>query len=125
MRNRLIALAALIFALHAEVSYAQNYPLPPDLRTAPATVVVDRLLAGREALALSPEQVASLTTLSSHLAHERGHFVIIDLDQVPGRSVPRLMRVKTTADQAYHQALKILSPEQQGQAAKLLAGSTR
>ncbi len=125
MRHRLTALAALIIALHAEVSYAQNYSLPPDLRDAPAPWVVDRLLTGREALALSPDQVTSLTALSSHLAHERGHFVIIDLDQVPGRSVPRLKRVKTTAEQAYHQALKLLSPEQQAQTAKVLAGSPR
>lgn len=125
MQHRTLALAALIFVLRADVSYAQNQSLPPDLRDATAPWVVDRPLSGREALALRPEQITRLTTLSSTRAHERGHLVVLDLDQVPGKSVPRLNRVKTTANQAYHQALKILSPEQQGQAAKLLAASTR
>lgn len=121
MRTRILTLTALIFALESSVTAAQNHPLPANLKSASAALVVDRLLAGREALALSADQAARLTALSTRLHHDRGRPVITGLDRVPGKSVPVVERIKTTATEAYRQASAVLTSEQQARAAELLA----
>ncbi|MEO8140638.1 MAG: hypothetical protein ABI742_13375 [Gemmatimonadota bacterium] len=120
MRTRILSLAALFLALEGSVAVAQNYALPANLTSASAAAVVDRLLAGREALALTADHASRLTVLSTRLHHDRGRAVVTGLDRVPGKSVPRTERIKTTATEAFRQASAILSPTQQAAAARLL-----
>jgi len=116
MRIRSLALSALALALTVHVAVAQEYRLPANLKSAPAAVVVDRLLAGREALALQPFQVTQLTALSRRLHDERGRA----RPAAPGKSVPRSMRTRTTAAEAFRRALALLTPDQQARAVQLL-----
>lgn len=125
MHSRILTLAALLVALESTVAGAQNNPLPPHLKSAGAAMVVDRLLAGREALALNADQAAQLTRLSTRLHYDRGRPVITGWDRVPGHSVPRIERIKTTASEAFHQASSVLTADQQAKAAQLLETSSR
>lgn len=113
MRTRILTLAALFLALESPVATAQNDAYS-------ATSVVDRLLAGREALELTADQTARLTVLSTHLHHDRGRAVVTGLDRVPGKSVPRLARIRTTTAEAFHQASAVLTTAQRAAAAQLL-----
>jgi hypothetical protein len=123
MRARILALTALILALGSSVIAAQT--LPAYLKNAPAATVIGRILAGRDQLALSAEQVARLTVLENQLKHDRGRTVVTGLDQVPGKSVPRVERVKATAAEAFRQASALLSTEQQAKASRLLGAGSR
>ena len=118
MRTRTLTLAALILALGNSAVAAQT--LPASLTTAPASTVVSRILAGRDQLELNPEQVARLAELEQQLRHDRGRPVITGLDRVPGKSVPRIERLKTSATEAFRQALKVLNADQQAKATRLL-----
>lgn len=118
MRTRILTLAALILALENSVVAGQT--LPASLKIAPAATVVGRILAGRDQLGLNPEQVARLAKLEQRLQHDRGRPVVTGLDRAPGKSVPRIERVKTSATGAYRQALRVLRPDQQATAARLL-----
>ena len=120
MRTRILTLATLIFALESSAATAQSLVLPTSLNTVSATLVIDRLLAGREALALTTDQAARLTQLSTRLHHDRGHLIVTGLDRVPGKSIPRLTRIKTTSTEAFRQAASLLTTEQQAKAARLL-----
>ena len=120
MRTRIFTLSALLLALGSTVVAAQSSLLPPNLKSASAALVVDRLLAGREALALSADQAAQLTLLSTRLHRGRGHLVIAGLDRVPGKSVPRIERTGTTAAEAFRQASALLTPAQQARAGVVL-----
>ncbi len=118
MRTRILTLTALILALGSSVNAAQ--PLPAHLRNVPASTVLDRILAGRGELGLNPVQVERLTVLSNQMRHERGRLVVRGLDGVPGKSVPRLERIRTSATEAFHQALRVLDPDQRAKASQLL-----
>lgn len=118
MRIRILLLTALILALGSSVIAAQT--LPAHLKNAPASTVIGRILAGRDQLALSADQVARLTVLENQLKHDRGRLVVTGLDRVPGKSVPRVERVRTTATEAFRQASALLSSEQQAKASRLL-----
>lgn len=120
MRTRILTLAALIFALESSIATAQSVALPTSLKRVSAAQVIDRLLAGREVLALNPDQATRLTQLSTRLHHDRGRLVVIGLDRVPGKSIPRLARIKTTSTEAFRQAAALLTTEQQARAARLL-----
>ena len=120
MRTRILTLATLIFALESSVATAQSLALPGNLKSASGALVIDRLLAGREALALTADQSTRLTLLSSHFHHDRGRLVVAGLDRVPGKSIPRLTRINTTSTEAFRQAASLLTTEQQTKAARLL-----
>ncbi len=120
MRTRILTLATLIFALESSVATAQSLALPGNLKSASAALVIDRLLTGREALALTSDQAARLTQLSTRLHHDRGHLVVTGPDRVPGKSIPRLTRIKTTSPEAIRQAASLLPTEQPAKAARLL-----
>lgn len=123
MRARILALTALILALGSSVIAAQT--LPAHLNNVPAATVIGRILAGRDQLALTADQVARLTDLEARLRHDRGHTLITGLDRVPGKSVPRVERVRTTAREAFRQASALLSAEQQAKATRLLDAHSR
>ena len=123
MRARILTLTALILALGSSVIAAQT--LPAHLKNAPAATVIGRILAGRDQLALSADQVARLTVLENQLKHDRGRTVVTGLDRVPGKSVPRVERVRTTATEAFRQASALLSTEQQAKASRLLDAHSR
>ncbi len=110
MRTRILTLAALILALESTVATAQSLALPSNLASTSAALVIDRLLAGRESLALTADQATRLTRLSTRFRYDRGHTVIAGLDRVPGKSVPRVQRVRTTATEAFRQASAVLTP---------------
>jgi hypothetical protein len=88
-----------------------------------APVLVSELLAHRQELSLTAEQVDSLTTLSERIRHDRGHLQIVALDRVPGKSVPRFARVYPLRREARGMALRLLTPDQRVAADKLLRGS--
>lgn len=123
MRTRILTLTALILALGSSVIAAQI--LPAHLKNAPAATVIGRILAGRDQLALSADQVARLTVLEDQLKHARGRTVVTGLDRVPGKSVPRVERVRTTATEAFRQASALLSTEQQAKASRILDAHSR
>lgn len=125
MRTRILTLATPIFALESSVATAQSLAWPGNLKSASAALVIDRLLAGREALALTSDQAARLTQLSTQLHHDRGHLIVTGLDRVPGKSIPRLTRMKTTSTEAFRQAASLLTTEQQTKAARLLDTTDR
>lgn len=125
MGTRILSLAALILALESTVAAAQSSALPSNLTAASAALVIDRLLAGRESLSLTADQATRLTRLSARFHRDRGHPVIAGLDRVPGKSVPRIRRVNTTATEAFRQASAVLTPEQQAEAVRLLASLGR
>ena len=109
MRIRLLAPAALFVALRAPTSLAQNVQLPGAIRRASASEVLQRLLIGREALGLNPDQVARSTALSNRFRSERGRSRIVALDRVP---------------EAFRPALVVLTPEQRANAVRALEGSS-
>ena len=80
MRARILTLTALILALGSSVIAAQI--LPAHLKNAPAATVIGRILAGRDQLALSADQVARLTVLENQLKHDRGRTEVTGLDQI-------------------------------------------
>ncbi len=125
MRRHFFTTAVLFLALTGPVAAAQAPELPAKLRSTAPWVVVDRILAGREVLALSTDQVTRLSRLAEHLRAERGRLVFTGLDRVPGKSVPRYARKRTTAGEAYRQAVTVLSAEQQARVAPLLGATHR
>ena len=125
MRTRILTLATLIFALESSVATAQSLALPANLKSASAALVIDRLLAGREVLALNADQAARLSQLSHRLHHDRGRLVVTGLDRVPGKSIPRIARIKTTSTEAFREASALLTAEQQAKAARLLDSAGR
>lgn len=118
MRARILILAALILASGTSIIVAQT--LPTHLKTAPAARVIDRILAGRDQLELNADQLTRLTQLREQLRQERGRPVVTGLDRVPGKPVPRIGRVKTTATEAFRRASALLDPEQRARATRLL-----
>ena len=118
MRTRILTLAALILTLGNSVVAART--LPAHLRAAPASTVVERILAGRDQLGLNADQVERLTQLEAQLRHDRDHPVVTGLDRVPGKSVPRIERRKTTASEAFRRVSAVLTAEQQINATRLL-----
>ncbi len=123
MCTRILTLTALIIALGSSAIAAQTPPA--HLKNPPAATVIGRILAGRDQLALSADQVARLTVLENQLKHDRGRTVVTGLDRVPGKSVPRIDRVTTTATEAFRQASALLSSEQQAKASRLLDAHSR
>jgi hypothetical protein len=85
-----------------------------------APVLISQLLAHRQELSLTAGQVDSLTTLSERIRHDWGHLQIVGLDRVPGKSVPRFARVYPLRREAREMALRLLTPDQRGEADKLL-----
>jgi len=118
MRTRILTLTALILALGTSLLAAQTLPARP--KTAPAATVIERILAGRDLLELNGDQVARLTRLAERLRNERGRPVVTRLNRVPGKSVPRITRTRTTAAEAFRQASVLLNAEQQVKANRLL-----
>ena len=123
MRARILTLTVLILAVGSSVIAAQT--LPAHLKNAPAATIIGRILADRDQLALTADQVARLTDLEAHLRHDRGRTVVTGLDRVPGKSVPRVERVRTTATEAFRQASALLRAEQQAKASRLLDAHSR
>lgn len=112
-----LAAAAILLPLRAaaEIASGNEAPLPT-----PAYVVVDRILAERGRLSLGRQQVAKLAQLAERLRADGGRLKLVGLDGVPGKSVPRYIRVFPTSDGALRQALDLLTPEQRGEAARFL-----
>jgi|SRR5690606_2650197 len=119
MRIRILTLVALILAMGTSDIRAQT--LPAHFSSAPAAAIVGRILASREELALSADQVVRLTALESQLKHERGRAVVAGRGRAPGKSVPRIRRRLTTAGQALRQASALLTVDQQAKVTRLFA----
>ncbi|MEO7474383.1 MAG: hypothetical protein ABIY46_03525 [Gemmatimonadales bacterium] len=110
-----VAAMALLLPIRAQAQVAQ--PGVSDT----AYLVVDRLLMHRGALALTKDQVKSLTALSRRLRTDGRRRRLVDFDRVPGKSVPRYTHAPT-AGETRRLALHPLSPEQRQEAALLLDG---
>lgn len=117
MRIRFLTAATLAVTalLLPNLSQAQS-SRPPRVRSEAAYLMVDRLVAHREALALTEHQVHDLTTLSHRLRHPR----VVGFDGAPGKAVPRIERARPTPDDARRLALRHLNPEQRRQAVAIL-----
>ncbi len=114
-----LAAAAILLPLQA---HAENGPAQASL-PAPAYGVVDRLLADRQRLALDSLQVVELTRLGERLRAHRGRLELVGFNRVPGKSVPRYIRVYPSAEEALRSALDLLTPDQRAQAVRLLGDS--
>ncbi len=79
----------------------------------PPVAVVARLIAEREALALSPTQLRALHELHAKLDQEHA---LQRLSSKPQNTAPRF----TSAAEARRQALAVLSAEQRGRAERVL-----
>jgi len=120
LRSAILAAAVLLPARNATLAAS----LKPPHREA-SYVLVERLLAHREALSLSTRQVTDLTALSTSLRQDRGRLRIAGHDRVPGKAVPRVERVRPTVSEARQRALHLLTPRQRGEAEKILGLVTR
>jgi hypothetical protein len=89
-------------------------------RVPPARAVIGSLLAHRQELALSSAQVDSLTALGDRSREDHGRLQIAGFDRVPGKSVPRFVRVYPVRQRAGEMALRLLSPEQRQEADRIL-----
>ena len=118
MHTRILTLLALILTLGTSNTWAQS--LPAHLKSAPAAAIIGRILAGREQLDLKADQVARLSRLEEQLRRDRGRSVLAGLNRVPGKSVPRIKRRRTTATEALRQASALLTVEQQAKVTRLL-----
>ena len=86
--------------------------------------VVQRILKYRTELALSEDQVARLTRLESTLREETGRLVMVGFDRVPGKSVPRYERRRTSQAEALRQAMALISPDHREHARLLVSGDS-
>jgi len=93
-------------------------------RVVVAQTVVGTLLSHREELSLTSGQVDSLTALAVRIREDRGRLQIVGLDRVPGKSVPRFVRVYPVRREARGTALRLLTPDQRVEADRLLRGGT-
>jgi hypothetical protein len=117
MRNRILTAAAAVALLFPGRPAAQ-VSVPRRPRPEATHVIVDRLLAHREELSLTKEQVVDLSALSSKL--RRGRLKLVGLDRVPGKSAPRYKRVYLTSADARRMAIHLLTPPQAKRAEAIL-----
>ncbi len=116
------ALAALVVLLPIR-SEAQTSAERPHRRTAQRPV--SELLSHRRQLSLTGGQVDSLTALANRIRVDRGRLQVVGFDGVPGKSVPRFVRVYPVRQRAGERALRLLSPEQRQGANRLLREGRR
>jgi hypothetical protein len=96
-----LAVTAALLPLRAEAAPASTTLLiNPTLQYA----VVDQLLRHRDHLSLDHRQVTALIDLSTRLRKAGGSPQVAGLDRVPGKSVPRFVRVAPSRDQAVRSA---------------------
>jgi len=117
MRTRFLIVAALAIAVAMPVSAT---PVSPSPKPSTAAQAIERLLTNRDALKLTTDQVTGLTQLATRAARERVR--VAGLDRVPGKSVPRAVRERTSVTEAVRQALALLSTGQRNKAVELLKG---
>lgn len=118
-----ISRAALLIA--AGLIIAPVISIPDAAAQGPrSSDVVRRILQYRTELVLSGTQIGQLTQLESSLREETGRRVLVVLDRVPGKSVPRYERVPTSREEAMRQALAIIAPAHREHAQVLLAGDS-
>jgi len=110
--------AALV--LHPPSTRAQTNSMVSESRPKPAYVVIDQLIAQGALLALDSTQVAKLSKLKERLRADRGRLKRLAGSRVPGKSVPRYVRVFYTSDQALRLALDVLTQDQPVLATRLL-----
>jgi hypothetical protein len=117
------ALAALIVLLPVR-SEAQASTRSEHIRAQNAQAVVGELLSHSQELALTKGQVDSLTALAVRIREDRARLQIVGLDRVPGKSVPRFVRVYPVRREARGTALRLLTPDQRVEAHRLIRGGT-
>lgn len=86
--------------------------------------VVQRILKYRTELALSEDQVAKLSRLESALREETGRLVLVGFDRVPGKSVPRYERRRTSQAEALRQAIELIAPAHREHARLLISSDS-
>ena len=115
------ALAAVVVLLPVR-SEAQTSVPAERIRGDSAQVVVGELLSHRQELSLTSGQVDSLTALATRIREDRGRLQIVGFDRVPGKSVPRFVRVYAIQRKARVLAFRLLTPDQRVEADKILHG---
>jgi hypothetical protein len=112
------ALAAFVILLPVR-SEAQASAPPERTRAESPQAVVGQLLSHRQELSLTSGQLDNLTVLATRIREDRGQLQIAGFDRVPGKSVPRFVRVYRIRREAKEMALRVLTPEQRVQADKV------
>ena len=115
------ALAALVVLLPLR-SEAQTSVTAARTRADSANAVIGELLAHRQQLSLTSGQIDSLTVLATRIREDRGRLQIVGFDRVPGKSVPRFVRVYAIQRKARVLAFRLLTPDQRVEADKILHG---
>ena len=118
-----LALLGLAFSAPVSIAHGQSSQGPRSMGRVTSSQVVGRLLEQGVQLGLTASQESALRSLAADLHQERGRLVIAGWDRVPGRSVPRVTRVRRTSAQALHETLSVLTPEQQAVALRVLAST--
>jgi hypothetical protein len=109
------ALAAFVILLPVR-SEAQASAPPERTRAESPQAVVGQLLSHRQELSLTSGQLDNLTVLATRIREDRGQLQIAGFDRVPGKSVPRFVRVYRIRREAKEMALRLLTPDQRIQA---------
>ena len=112
-----LAVLAVLLPIRSE---AQGSATVGRVTPARREAVIGSLLAHRQELALSSAQVDSLTALADRSREDHGRLQIAGFDRVPGKSVPRFVRVYPVRQRAGELALGLLSPEQRREADRIL-----
>jgi hypothetical protein len=113
------ALAAFVILLPVR-SEAQASAPPESTRAESPQAVVGQLLSHRRELSLTSSQVDSLTVLATRIREDQDRLQIAGFDRVPGKSVPRFVRVYRIRREAKGMALRLLTPDQHIEADRIL-----
>ena len=113
------ALAALVVLLPLRLE-AQSSITAARTRTDTASQVVGELLAHGQQLSLTSGQIDKLTALATRSRKNLRRLQIVGFDRVPGKSVPRFVRVYPNQREARAMLFRLLTPDQRVEADKLL-----
>jgi hypothetical protein len=125
MRSRLIrvafaatlALPLLTHSAAARSDTGQDRPTRPHL-------AVESVLRHREHLALDSVQLSRLSELARRLEASPVRLRMTGSDRVPGKAAPRVERTRITSREALKRALRLLTPAQRIEAARLIASDS-
>jgi hypothetical protein len=119
MHTNMLRAAFTAFVVLLPVRSEAQASAPERTRAQSPQAVIGQLLSHRQELPLTSGQVDSLTVLATRIREDQGRLQIAGFDRVPGKSVPRFVRVYRVRREAKEMALRLLTPDQRIQADKV------
>ncbi len=125
MRSRLIRVAfAATLTLPPLINSAAAQPGTGQVRPTRPYLAVERVLRHQGHLALDSVQFSRLAELARRLQASPTRLRITGSDRVPGKVAPRVERTRITYREALERALRVLTPAQRIEAARLIASES-